>query len=108
VVRGDRPAGDPGYLMAIEEQPGAPRLGLDVERNRHFIDLPTSWNQLSWGHLVASREELDGLTHARADSERLTTMGPREGITWGRNAAHLARACWQRPFRMYIHADTLI
>ncbi|MGI8332711.1 hypothetical protein ACRYCC_22390 [Actinomadura scrupuli] len=108
VVRGDRPAGDPGYLVAIEEQPGAPRLGLDVERDRHFSEPPASWNQLSWGHLVASREELEELTHARADSARLTAMGPLEGITWGRNSAHLARACWQRPFRMYIHADTLI
>ncbi len=100
--------GDPGYFVTIEEQPGAPRLGLDVAKDRHFITLPKSWNNASWGHLAASQEELDGLTHARADSRRLTDMGPLEGVTWGRNAAHLARACWQRPFRMYIHADTLV
>jgi hypothetical protein len=100
--------GDPGYFVAIEEQPGAPRLGLDVAKERHFITLPKSWNNASWGHLAASQEELDGLAHARADSTRLTDMGPLEGVTWGRNAAHLARACWQRPFRMYIHADTLV
>jgi hypothetical protein len=107
-VRGDRDHDVPGYFLAIEEQVGAPRLGLDDARPRHFITLPTSWNGLSWGHLATSQEELDTLTHARADSPRLTTMGPLEGVTWGRNAAHLARACWQRPFRMYIHADTLV
>jgi hypothetical protein len=57
---------------------------------------------------VTSEAELDGLTYARADNERLTGLGELEGVTWGRNAAHLARACWQRPFRMYIHADLLI
>jgi hypothetical protein len=107
-VRGDRPHGVPGYFLAIEEQVAAPRLGMDEARPRHFTTLPKTWNGLSWGHLAASQEELDGLTHARADSPRLTAMGPLEGVTWGRNAAHLARACWQRPFRMYIHADTLV
>ncbi len=108
VVRGDRPHGAPGYFVGIEEQVGAPRLGLDDARPRDFTTLPKTWNGLSWGHLATSQEELDGLTHARADSPRLTAMGPLEGATWGRNSAHLARACWQRPFRMYIHADTLV
>jgi hypothetical protein len=107
-VRGDRPNGVPGYFLAIEEQAGAPRLGLDQPKPRHYTDDPTSWNHASWGHLVTSEAELDGLTYARADNERLTGLGELEGVTWGRNAAHLARACWQRPFRMYIHADLLI
>lgn len=100
--------GDPGYLLAIEEQAGAPRLGLDVAKERHFSEMPTSWDGVSWGHQATSQADLDGLSHARADSPRLTRMGSLEGVTWGRNAAHLARACWQRPFRMYIPADTLV
>lgn len=107
-VRGDRAHGVPGYFVGIEEQMGAPRLGLDEARSRHFTTLPKNWNALSWGHLVSSQEELDALVFARADSPRLAAMEPLDGITWGRNAAHLARACWQRPFRMYIHADTLV
>jgi hypothetical protein len=104
----DEVRGDPGYLLAIEEQAGAPRLGLDAAKKGHFGELPkTSWNGVSWAHLATSREELDGITHARADNDRLSGL-TLEGATWGRNAAHLARACWQRPFRMYIHADTLI
>lgn len=106
----DLPPGDvrARYYLAIEEQPGAPRLGLDEARTRDFTSLPRSWNNLSWGHLVDSQTELDRLRHARADSTRLAAMAPIDGVTWGRNSAHLARACWQRPFRMYIRAATLV
>jgi hypothetical protein len=108
-VRGDRENDVPGYFLAIEEQAGAPRLGLDRARPTHFERDPTSWDQASWGHLVTSQEALDALTHADALNERLTGLGELEdGIAWGRNAAHLARATWQRPFRMYIHADLLV
>jgi hypothetical protein len=107
VVRGDRANGVPGYFLAIEEQVGAPRFGLDQARAGHFTATPRNWNGLAWGHLVSSRDELDALTHARADNERLAGLTI-NGITWGENAAHLARACWQRPFRMYIHADLLV
>jgi hypothetical protein len=107
-VRGDRPNGVPGYFLAIEEQAGAPRLGLDRARPKHFVEDPTSWDEASWGHLVTSQEALDALTHADALNDRLRGLGELDGIAWGRNAAHLARATWQRPFRMYIHADLLV
>ncbi len=42
-------AGDPGWFVAIEEQAGAPRFGLDAERPGRFGGTPTSWDQLSWG-----------------------------------------------------------
>jgi hypothetical protein len=107
-VIGDRAHGDPGYFVGIEEQAGAPRLGLDVARPRHFSTTPAHWDQVSWGHLVSNQEELDALTHADAEASRLVAAGELDGVTWGRNAAHLARAVWQRPFRMYIHADLLV
>ena len=106
-VRGDRPSGVAGFFVAIEEQVGAPRLGLDEPRPKDFDEPPASWDDLSWGHLATSEEELAGLTHARAANARLSGL-ELEGVTWGRNAAHLARACWQRPFRAYIHADLLV
>jgi hypothetical protein len=101
---------DPGEVraewhLAIEEQPGAPRLGLDRASADDFGGSPTEWDDLSWGHLVDSRGELDALTHAPAEHPRLGTI---DGVTWGRNSAHQARASWQRPFRMLIPASTLI
>jgi hypothetical protein len=106
-ARGDRDKGNPGYFVGVEERVGAPRFGLDDAKTAHFIGSPTSWDTASWGHLVASQAELDALTHARATGLRLDGFAL-DDTTWGHNAAHIARATWQRPFRMLIHADLLI
>jgi hypothetical protein len=105
VVRGDD--GGHGYFIGVEEQPAAPRFGLDVEQKGDFARKPRTWDDASWGHLVASRKELDALTHARATGTRIDGL-ELDGATWGRNSAHQARATWQRPFRMLIHAERLI
>lgn len=107
-VRGDRGRGVPGYFFGIEEQAGAPRFGFDDAKPAHFTGTPSTWNQASWGHLVGSQEELDSLIHARTDNPRLAALGELHGTTWGYNGAHVARATWQRPFRMLIHADLLV
>jgi hypothetical protein len=56
---------------------------------------------------VSSQDALDDLTHARATGLRLDGVKI-DGTTWGHNSAHIARATWQRPFRMLMHADLLI
>jgi hypothetical protein len=106
-VRGNRENGVGGYFVGVEERLGAPRFGLDPATRAHFTGTPRGWDEASWGHLVDSREALDALTHARATGLRLdgATL---DGTTWGRNSAHMARATWQRPFRMLMHADLLI
>lgn len=105
-VRGDRPNGVGGWFVAVEERLTAPRFGLDTARRADFKSTPTTTADLSWGHLVASRSELEDLTHARATGTRLDDVDM-EGTVWGRNAAHVAAATWQRPFRLYVHADLL-
>jgi hypothetical protein len=97
-----------GYFVVVEEQPGAPRFGLDKAKPAHFTGKPVNWNALSWGHLVHSQTELDELTHAHSVNDRMAAVGELNKTTWGYNAAHMARACWQRPFRMYIPADELV
>jgi hypothetical protein len=106
-ARGDD--GGHGYFVGVEEQPAGPRFGLDLAKPADFTGTPRSWDAASWGHLVSSQAELDALTHARSDKVRLSgvTLGT-PGVTWGRNSAHQARATWQRPFRMLIHASRLI
>jgi hypothetical protein len=107
-VRGDRANGVAGYFVAVEERSGSPRFGLDSALPGDFGQTPSSWDQLSWGHLAGSQQELDALTHARATGTPIDGLELDDGTTWGRNAAHMARAVWQRPFRMLFHADTLI
>jgi hypothetical protein len=38
----------------------------------------------------------------------MVKVGALNQTTWGFNSAHLARATWQRPFRMLIPADQLV
>jgi hypothetical protein len=97
-----------GYFVGIEELAGAPRFGLDEPEAAHYKNPPANWNALSWGHLVTSENELDALTYARADNPRLVAVGELNKTTWGLNSAHMARATWQRPFRMLIPADLLV
>jgi hypothetical protein len=106
-VRGDGTARSPGYYLAIEEQAGAPRFGLDEAEPGDYGNFPATWDDLSWGHLVSSEDELEQLTHAPAELARLEQV-PDDSATWGKNSANQARACWQRPFRMLIHAEELI
>lgn len=105
-VRGDRPTGVGGYYVGVEERLGAPRFGLDTAKPKHFDQEPVDWDEASWGHLVTSRDELDVLTHAPV-AGRLDGLD-RGGTIWGHNAAHMAAATWQRPFRLLIHADMVI
>ena len=108
-VIGDRAnGGDPGWLFAVEEQPAAPRFGLDdpPEDDTPWGKPPAVWNELSWANVVKGEKALADLTHAPVDVTWLADK-PIDGATWGRNAAHMARACWQQSFRMYIPADQL-
>jgi hypothetical protein len=106
-VIGDRAGGDPGWLLAIEEQPAAPRFGLDdVPDPPDYHQAPATWSALSWANVAAGEKALAGLTHAPVDVDWLSAA-PIEDTTWGHNAAHMARACLQSPFRIYFPADRL-
>ena len=110
-VIGDRPGGgDPGWLLAIEEQPAAARFGLDdppePPDEPEYGAPPAVWNDLSWDNVARSEAQLARLTHAPVDVDWLT-RAPIEDTTWGANAAHMARATYQQPFRIYFPADQL-
>ena len=71
---GDRAGGgDPGWLLAIEEQPAAPRFGLDDPPDpadyREAARRPGT--TLSWANVAADEKALAGLTHAPADVDWL-------------------------------------
>jgi hypothetical protein len=102
---------DPGWFFILQEQPSAPRFGLDkADGFAGTIAKPATWSDLSWGHLAADQAEFDRLSHVPAEGALPDTSGITQppGIVWGKNAAHLAYATYQQPVRIAIHAGDMI
>ncbi len=104
-------ASDPGWFFVIQEQPTAPRFGLDQPAGFvGSIAKPVRWSDLSWGHLAADQAAFDRLTHVAVTAPLPDTSAIQQppGIAWGRNSAHMAFATAQQPVRIAIHAQDLI
>ena len=106
-----QPDGEPGWFFVIQQQPGEPEFGLDVDPGGDPAPV-TQWNQLTWRHLVRSQEELATLTHVKIKQQgtppRPDTSGNPPGATWGVNAAHMARITMQQPVRIAILASHML
>jgi hypothetical protein len=102
----DEAVGSPGWWFVLEEQPTAPRFGLDVAIAFGDAAGPVlEWDDLSWGHLVADQAALDALTFLRAD---MRTPSPPSGPQWGESAAALAAILAQQPVRVAVRAIDLV
>jgi hypothetical protein len=97
---------DPGWFFVIQQQPTEPCFGMDVADFEKLPQSPslTTWNDLSWRHLVNTEEELKALSHASIK----TVLPDIHKAKWGRNAAHQAYITLQRPVRIAIHAKEMI
>lgn len=74
---------DDGYFIIIQEQPGEPRFGLDV-------DTPVGTS-----------------THLRVGAG-VPPGVPLNGLQWGANSAHMAGITRQQPVRVAIHASQFL
>ena len=91
-------ATDPGWFFVIQEQPTAPRFGMDETRNGAL----DTWNDLAWSDIgTAPGANVAVLATAPA----VASPG---GVAWGFNAAHMAAVLRQRPVRIAIHARRLL
>jgi hypothetical protein len=89
-----------GYFVALEERVTAPRFGLDVERDGEL----TTWADLAVTDFPADATHVGtGPIPGGIGSPELD-----DGVKWGRNAAHLAAAVHQSPFRMLFPATRLV
>lgn len=95
---------DPGYFFVVQQQPTAPRFGLDIAVT--YGGRPTAWSAASWGHLAPSASALGALKHVPVGGP-LANLGI-GGTTWGKNAAHFANITLQQPVRIFVHADALL
>jgi hypothetical protein len=93
-ARGDD--GGPGWFFVLQEQPTAPRFGLDEVRTGPL----TSWNDLAWDDVGV------------APGAHLRVAGAAPAVTdpavWAFNSAHMAAILRQRPARVAIHASLIL
>ncbi|WP_254861508.1 hypothetical protein [Halovivax gelatinilyticus] len=81
---------DEGWFFVFEEPAAEPRFGLiDPASDSDWLPAPG-------GHVDVDENEPD------SDPEHV------EGAQWGRNAAHVAKYTWLQPYRVAIHASTML
>jgi hypothetical protein len=111
------PGADQGWFFVLQEQVSEPLFGLDLPEG--YGRQITSWDELSWGDLVAGPEDLAGFTHIdlNEDLPDTTLVPPTSGAVWhadsgrgakGSTAADLAYITLQRPFRVGMHGTDLL
>ncbi|HEV7808678.1 MAG TPA: hypothetical protein VGO80_22935 [Solirubrobacteraceae bacterium] len=91
---------EPGWFFVIQEQPSAPRFGLDETR----IKALASWNDLAW----SDTKTVPGARLKLADLKVAAAQRPPGPVVWAFNAAHMAAILRQRPVRVAFHADRLL
>lgn len=100
----DGPSGSAGWFFVLQEQPSAPRFGLDVAASGAFGTVPVRWSDLSWAHLAATAEALRQIAYIPVNG--VLKDKTLDTATWGKNGAHMASILRQSPFRLVIHART--
>jgi hypothetical protein len=100
-----------GWFFVLQEQPSAPRFGLDKATGfAGTIPKAAKWSDLTWGHVAADQAAFDVLTHVPASGALPDTSGIPQppAVSWGKNSAHLAYATYQQPVRIAIHGGDMI
>ena len=96
----------PGWWIVLEEQPTAPRFGLDVAVAFGADAGPVQeWNDLSWGHLAEDAAGLADLDGLRAD---MSPPSPQAGPRWGTTSAAMGAILAQQPVRVALRAADLL
>lgn len=106
---------DLGWFFVIQEQPAAPRFGLD-EPGGGPPAPAASWSDLDWAAIFPPGTDLAAVRHASiagplaAPPLTLPVLAGRAQptATWGIDAAQMAAITYQRPMRVAIHARTAL
>jgi hypothetical protein len=95
---------DPGWFFVIQERPGEPRFGLDIQDT--VPPAPAKWTDLAWNHLGDPTQiPLIDLTTVPATN---ITTPPDNAVRWGANAADMAYILYQVPVMVAVHAESML
>lgn len=116
--KGDSADDDAGWFFVIQEQPGEPRLGLDLAEGTEEVEV---WNDLSWQHLAVDSGQiltlsgrpaitLNALETDGTDNEKEEQRVEDNAIAWNANmnAADLAYVLYQVPVLVAVHAADMV
>lgn len=95
----------PGWFFVLQERPGEPRFGLNVEDEDTMLK-PKEWGDLAWSHLANQPPnfiELDRGPNTSAIVEQ-----PDASNRWGSNAAEMAYLLYQTPVMVAFHAADML
>ena len=97
---------DWGWYFVIQELPGEPRFGLDIEFDPDDDPTtPITWNDLSWENVPGGGFLNPAALPLPAFSNLLT---PALRDQWGRHAADMASILFQRPVMIAVHAREML
>jgi hypothetical protein len=89
------------WFLVLQEQPVEPRFGFDTPESDRSPAL-ASWLDATWADVATAEGSF-----LRIAGNPVTSQ-PIDGVTFGRDAAHLAAVMLQRPFRAAIDAKKLM
>ena len=97
---------DWGWYFVIQQLPGEPRFGMDVEFSPDQDPAtPITWDDLAWTLFPPSQVFIDTTVLPPA----FTPAGPGESITqWGADAARMASILYQKPVMIAVHAKEML
>ncbi len=112
-----KPNARPGWFFVIQERPGEPRFGFDIERGAKL----QVWNDLAWADVVASGSPFVDVGAAAsshtvqkptdaADQEKLVQWTDDKSLHWGTDlqASEVAYIAYQAPVLVAVHASTML
>jgi hypothetical protein len=98
-------AGAPGWFFVIQQRPGEPRFGLEIEDTASPPPV-TRWEDLSWNHL-GDPGAIDCIHLSPAPPTAITSL-PDSAVRWGSNAADMAYILFRAPVMVAVHAESML
>lgn len=87
-----------GWFFVIQEVPGEPRFGMDIDRS----PVLSTWDNLSWKNF--GTEEIDMIKKSKPPEGTPSD----NGITWAQDAAGMAYILFQKPSMVAVHASDML
>jgi hypothetical protein len=97
---------DWGWYFVIQQLPGEPRFGMDVQFEPDDDPLtPITWDDLGWDLFPATQ----GFVDTNVRPQGFVPAGPGESLAqWGTDAARMASILYQKPVMIAVHAKEML